>query len=57
MLVASCPSTPELGDKLEATSVALRLTGEEWNLVVSALSVYQHNQTYRRLYERLAAQV
>ena len=39
-----------------APSAALRLTAEEWKLIVSALSAYQHNQTYRPLYEKLAAQ-
>ena len=39
-----------------APSVAPRLTAEEWKLIVSALSAYQHNQTYRPLYEKLAAQ-
>lgn len=38
-----------------APSVAPRLTAEEWKLIVSALSAYKHNQTYRPLYEKLAA--
>ena len=36
-----------------APSAGLRLTAEEWKLIVSALSAYQHNQTYRPLYEKL----
>ena len=39
-----------------APSATLRLTAEEWKLIVSALRAYQHNQTYRPLYEKLAAQ-
>ena len=39
-----------------APSPALRLTAEEWKMIVSALSAYQHHQTYRPLYEKLAAQ-
>ena len=34
----------------------LRLTPEEWALIVSALRAYQHNTTYRPLYEKLAPQ-
>lgn len=33
----------------------LHLTGQEWALIVRALSAYQHNQTYRPLYEKLVA--
>lgn len=35
----------------------LRLTSEEWALIVGALSAYQHNTTYRPLYEKLAPQI
>ena len=31
----------------------LHLTVQEWALIVKALSAYQHNQTYRPLYEKL----
>ena len=34
----------------------LRLTPEEWALIVGALRAYQHNNTYRPLYEKFAAQ-
>jgi len=34
----------------------LRLTPEEWLLLVDALRAYQHNATYRPLYEKFAAQ-
>ncbi|WP_313137750.1 hypothetical protein [Paracoccus jeotgali] len=34
----------------------MRLTPEEWLLLVNALRAYQHNATYRPLYERFAAQ-
>ena len=37
-------------------SAALRLTAEEWELIVGALSAYQHNQSYLPLYEKLVAQ-
>lgn len=30
-----------------------RLTPEEWALIMNALSVYQHNEAYRALYEKL----
>lgn len=44
-------SSPYLA--FRAPSAGLRLTPEEWKLIVSALSAYQHNQTYRPLYEKL----
>ena len=34
----------------------LRLTSEEWALIVVALRAYQHNTIYRPLYEKLAPQ-
>ena len=34
----------------------LRLTAEEWDLIVGALRAYRHNTTYRPLYEKLAIQ-
>lgn len=34
----------------------LRLSPEEWALIVVALRAYQHNQIYRPLYEKLAPQ-
>ena len=34
----------------------LRLTPEEWALIVGALGAYRHNNTYRPLYEKFAAQ-
>ena len=34
----------------------MRLTPEEWALIVGALRAYQHNNTYRPLYEKFAAQ-
>ena len=34
----------------------LRLTPEEWALITGALRAYQHNNTYRPLYEKFAAQ-
>lgn len=34
----------------------LRLTSEEWTLIVGALGAYRHNNTYRPLYEKFAAQ-
>ena len=34
----------------------LRLTPEEWALIVGALRAYRHNNTYRPLYEKFAAQ-
>ena len=34
----------------------LRLTSEEWALIVGALRAYQHNTTYRPLYEKVATQ-
>lgn len=34
----------------------LRLTPEEWVLIVVALRAYQHNTIYRPLYEKLAPQ-
>ena len=37
-------------------AVGLRLTAEEWKLIVGALSAYQHNHTYRSLYEKFSAQ-
>lgn len=30
-----------------------RLTAEEWALIMGALRAYQHNETYRALYEKL----
>ena len=32
----------------------LRLAPEEWALILGALRAYQHNTTYRPLYEKLA---
>lgn len=32
---------------------ALRLSAEEWALIVGALRAYQHNNTYRPLYEKI----
>ena len=43
-----------LGSRLPPA--ALRLTAEEWTMIVGALSAYQHNQSYRPLYEKLVAQ-
>ena len=34
----------------------LGLAPDEWALILGALSAYQHNQTYRSLYEKLATQ-
>ena len=34
----------------------LRLSPEEWALIVVALRAYQHNTIYRPLYEKLAPQ-
>ncbi|WP_313138177.1 hypothetical protein [Paracoccus jeotgali] len=34
----------------------MRLTPEEWLLLVNALQAYQHNETYRPLYEKFEAQ-
>ena len=34
----------------------MRLTPEEWALIVGALGAYRHNNTYRPLYEKFAAQ-
>ena len=34
----------------------LRLTPEEWALILGALRAYRHNTTYRPLYEKLALQ-
>ena len=34
----------------------LRLAPEEWALILGALRAYQHNTTYRPLYEKLAPQ-
>lgn len=34
----------------------LRLTPEEWALITGALRAYQHNNTYRPIYEKFAAQ-
>ena len=34
----------------------LRLTADEWDLIVGALRAYRHNTTYRPLYEKLAIQ-
>ena len=34
----------------------LRLAPEEWALILGALRAYQHNTTYRPLYEKLALQ-
>lgn len=34
----------------------LRLTPEEWALIVSALGAYRHNNAYRPLYEKFAAE-
>ncbi|MBV0892873.1 hypothetical protein KTN05_13580 [Paracoccus sp. Z118] len=36
--------------------VGLRLTSEEWALIMGALRAYQHNTTYRPLYEKVATQ-
>ena len=33
-----------------------RLTTDEWELIMDALSAYQHNQVYRSLYEKLGGQ-
>ena len=30
-----------------------RLTADEWELIMDALSAYQHNEVYRALYEKL----
>ena len=32
---------------------ALRLSAEEWALIVGALRAYRHNNTYRPLYEKI----
>lgn len=37
-------------------AAGLRLSAEEWRLIVSALSAYRHNQAYRPLYEKLTTQ-
>lgn len=34
----------------------VRLTVDEWGLIVAALSAYQHNKTYLPLYQKFAAQ-
>lgn len=34
----------------------MRLTPEEWALIVSALGAYRHNNAYRPLYEKFAAE-
>lgn len=34
----------------------LRLTADEWDLIVGALRAYQHNTTYRPIYEKFAIQ-
>lgn len=39
-----------------SSGAGLRLTPEEWLLLVDALRAYQHNATYRPLYEKFAAQ-
>lgn len=39
-----------------SSGAGLRLTPEEWLLLVNALRAYQHNATYRPLYEKFAAQ-
>lgn len=31
------------------------LTIEEWDLILEALSAYQHNDTYRSLYDKLGS--
>lgn len=33
------------------------LTGEEWVLILDALSAYQHNEAYLPLYEKLLAEL
>ena len=33
------------------------LTGEEWVLILDALSAYQHNKAYLPLYEKLLAEL
>ena len=34
-----------------------RLTGEEWMLILKALSAYQHHESYQPLYEKLRAEL
>jgi len=47
-------NTPSL--VFRAPSAGVRLTAQEWEMIVGALSAYQHNQTYRPLYEKLVTQ-
>lgn len=49
----SKPSSRSLGFRMPAEG--LRLSAEEWELIMSALSAYQHNQAYRSLYEKLSS--
>lgn len=37
-------------------AASVRLTIEEWGLVMAALGAYRHNTTYRTLYQKLAAE-
>lgn len=40
-----------------ATPEGPHLTGEEWALILDALSAYQHNDVYLPLYEKLLAEL
>lgn len=48
------PKPPSFSYPVPAAN--LRLTAEDWKLILEALKAYQHNQTYRPLYQKLVAQ-
>lgn len=46
-------NAPFLASRLSVET--LRLTAEEWALIVGALRAYRHHNTYRPLYEKFAS--
>ena len=53
--MSSCPPRKIPADFVpHSPRAGSHLTTEEWNLILKALSAYQHNDTYRSLYDKLA---
>lgn len=40
-------------DDLDRTALPIKLTQDEWILILHALKAYEHNARYRELFDRL----
>lgn len=43
----------EMPDDLDRTALPIKLTQDDWILILHALKAYEHNARYRELFDRL----